>query len=461
MKAVGARLPRYDGLAHVTGQTVYVDDVRVPDGNLWAKALRSPVDSAAIRRLDTRRAAELPGVRGIVTHEDVPKNVYGHLEALGVPADEPLLAVDEVRYRGQPIAVVAADSEDAAQEAVEAIELDLEEREALLDIRKAFDPDAPKIHPWGNWFPYFGGPGQGPDRRQIRKGDVDAAFAQADVVVQGVYRPQAIEHCPLETQVALAVPEASGRLVIHSCTQAMYFSMGVVAAHLQVPLNRLKFVGGTVGGGFGGKVDTAAETLCALLALKTERAVKWRWTREEEFLASSTRAPWHIEIADALTSDGWILGRKTLTLHDSGAYARFSPYGLTKHSFHHAGAYTIPNIHFDGYVVFTNRVPTTAMRGFGVTSVSFAVETHMTRSAEVLGIDPYELRLKNANRIGDTTPNRVVLTDPSTVPVLQAIAGAAGHELPAEYRAMTNEPRSGELLPEWLVAQQAANGGRN
>ena len=116
----------------------------------------------------------------------------------------------------------------------------------------------------------------------------------------------------------------------------MYFSMGVVAAHLQVPLNKLKFVGGTVGGGFGGKVDTATETICALLALKARRPVKWRWTREEEFLASSTRAPWHIEIADAVTKDGWILGRRTLTLHDSGAYARFSPYGVTKHAFHHS-----------------------------------------------------------------------------------------------------------------------------
>ena len=158
--------------------------------------------------------------------------------------------------------------------------------------------------------------------------------------------------------------------------------MGVVAAHLEVPLNKLKFVGGTVGGGFGGKVDTATDTICALLALKSRRAVKWRWTREEEFLASSTRAPWHIEIADAVTSDGWILGRRMLTLHDSGAYARFSPYGVTKHAFHHSGAYTIPNLRFDGFVCFTNRVPTTAMRGFGVTSVSFAVETHLNRIAE-------------------------------------------------------------------------------
>jgi CO/xanthine dehydrogenase Mo-binding subunit len=454
MKAVGARLPRYDGLAQVTGGITYVDDVRVP-GTLWTKALRSPHHFAAIRRLDTGKAAQMPGVHAVITHADVPRNVYGHLEALGVPGDEPLLADGEVRYKGQPIAAVAAETEEIAQAAVEAIDVEFEEREPIFDIRKAFDPESPRIHPWGPVYPHFGPH----DQRRIRKGDVAQAFEDADTVVQGIYRPGAIEHCPLEPQVGLAVPEVRGRLTIYSCTQAMYFSMGVVAAHLEWPLNKLKFVGGTVGGGFGGKVDTATETICALLAIKAQRPVKWRWTREEEFLASSTRAPWHMEIADAVTSDGWILGRRMLTLHDAGAYTRFSSYGLTKHAFHHTGAYTIPNLEFNGYVAYTNRVPTTAMRGFGVTSVSFAVEMHMNRIAEVLGIDPFELRLKNANRIGDLTANRVVLKDPSTVPVMLAAADRIGHELPGEFRSMTNEPRSGELLPEHLKSSVSTNGG--
>ncbi len=448
MKAVGARVPRYDGIEHVTGRSTFVDDVRIP-GTLWVKALRSPVPSAAIKSLDTSKAEAMKGVT-VVTWQDVPLLEYGHLAALGIPADEPLLAKDEVRYTGQPIAVVAAPSEEAAMEAVAAIGLELEERPALFDIRNAFDADAPRIHQWGNWYPHFEGE---MDRRQIRKGNVEEAFERADLIVQGVYRPAAIEHVPLETQVCQVVPEANGRLTIYSCTQALYFTMGVVAAHLQVPLNRLKVVGGTVGGGFGGKVDSATDTMCALLAQKSGRPVKWRWTREEEFLCSSTRAPWHMEIADAVTRDGWILGRKMLTLHDSGAYARFSPYGLTKHSFHHTGAYSIPNLEFDGYVVFTNRTPTTAMRGFGVTSLSFATETHLSRVALELGIDPFELRLKNANRIGDTSPNQVVYTDPSTVPTILAIADAVDHELKPEYRAMTREPRSGDLLPEHLVAQ--------
>ena len=264
----------------------------------------------------------MPGVHAVITWKDVPLLEYGHLSALGIPADEPLLAKDEVRYLGQPIALVAAESEELAAAAVDAIEVGFEERPALFDIRQAFDSESPKIHQWGNWYPHFEGE---MDVRQIRKGDIDRAFEDADTIVQGVYRPAAIEHAPIETQVCQVVPEPNGRLTIYSCTQALYFSLGVVAAHLQVPLNKLKIVGGTTGGGFGGKVDTATETMSCLLAMKANRPVKWRWTREEEFLCSSTRAPWHMELATAVTKDGWILGQKMLTLHDSGAYARFSP----------------------------------------------------------------------------------------------------------------------------------------
>ncbi len=251
-----------------------------------------------------------------------------------------------MRWKGQVVGAVAATTQEAAQAAVDAIEVTFEEREPVLDIRTAADPGADSFHQWGAIYPHFGPH----NHRRVRKGDIDAAFDKADVIVEGVYRPQAIEHVPMETQTSLVVPEANGRLTIYSCTQAMYFSMGVVAAHLRWPLNKLKFVGGTVGGGFGGKVDTATETICALLAIKSKRPVKWRFTREEEFLVSSTRAPWHVEIRDAVTNDGWILGRRMLTLHDAGAYARFSPYGLTKHAFHHTGAYTIPNLRFDGFV---------------------------------------------------------------------------------------------------------------
>lgn len=449
MKAVGASLPRYDGIEHVTARTRFVDDVTVP-GMLWAKALRSPVASAWIRRVDTSRAEQMPGVHAVVTHRDVPNNVVGHQEIWGIAPDEPLLAEDEVRYEGQLIAVVAADTELQAQAAVDAIELVYEERTPFLDVRRAFDAGQPQTTPDGNVYFYY------PDQpqRQIRKGDLDAAFAAADVIVEGTYRPAGIEQAPAEPASALSIPEANGRLTIHSTTQAMYYSMDITARHLRWPMGRLKFVGGTVGGGFGGKIDTVTEPVTAVLALKANRPVKWRWTREEEMLCSSIRSYAHVEIADAVTRDGWILGRKTLTLHDAGAYMRTSAYACSKHTFHLGGAYSIPAVAFNTFLVLTNRVPSAAMRGFGVTEASFAVETHMSRVADVLGMDPWEIRLKNANRVGDSSPSRVVYGNPSTVSTLQAAAETAGVELAAEYRAMTNGMREGDMLPPHLVEQQ-------
>ena len=197
-------------------------------------------------------------------------------------------------------------------------------------------------------------------------------------------------------------------------------------------------------------VRTARSNSSALLALKTGRPVKWAFSREEEMLCSSVRAAWHIEIADAVTSDGWILGRRTLTLHDAGAYSRLSPYGVTKHTFHMGGAYTIPSLTFNSYVVWTNHVPASSIRGFGVTAASFAIETHMQRIAGVLGIDPWELRLRNATRAGDMTPTGVRVPDPSAVSTLLAAADAAGVRLPDSYRSMSDVRGVDDDIPNHL-----------
>ena len=172
-------------------------------------------------------------------------------------------------------------------------------------------------------------------------------------------------------------------------------------------------------------------------------------------LCGSVRASWHVEMADALSKDGWVLGRKVLTLHDAGAYTRFSSYGATKHSFHLAGAYTVPALRTRAYVVWSNHVPTTAMRGFGVTSASFAIELQMTRNAQCSAWIRGSIRLKNANRPGDLMPTRKVLEDPSTIDTIQACAKAVGHPLSATYGEMKNEERSGEWLPEHLRDQEA------
>ena len=288
MKAVGARLPRYDGVGHVTGRTQYVDDVRV-GRTLWVKALRSPHHHAAITSLDT---SEGRGAEGRARDRHARRRPEERLRPPRGPRRpgatsrcSPTTTCATRASRSPPSPPSRRRPPCAAVEAIEIALRGARPRSSTSAL--ALDPEAPQIHQWGNVYPHYGPY----NHRRVRKGDIDWAFDEADLIVEGVYRPQAIEQMPLETQVALAVPEPSGRLTIYSCTQAMYFSMGVVAAHLQVPLNKLKFVGGTVGGGFGGKVDTATETICALLALKSRRPVKWRWTREEEFLASSTRAP--------------------------------------------------------------------------------------------------------------------------------------------------------------------------
>ena len=242
MKAVGARLPRYDGIAHVTGRTKYVAD-QSAQGMLACKGLRSPHHSARIVSIDTSKAEAHPGVFAVATYKDMPKNTVGHLEALGVPADEPYLAEHEVRFKGQLIGGVAAIDEATALEALDLIDVKYEVREPFLDIRKAFDPGQPQMTEKGNVFfydPY--------DHRKVTKGDVDAAFEKADVIVKGSYRPSAIEQAPIEPQGCLVIPESDGRLTVYTCTQAMYFTMGVLAEHLQRTPGSIKLVGGTVGG---------------------------------------------------------------------------------------------------------------------------------------------------------------------------------------------------------------------
>ena len=227
MKSVGANVPRYDGVAHVTAASRFIDDVKLP-GMLWAKALRSPVASARIVRLGTAAAEAMPGVHAVITHADVPNNVVGHQEVWGIAADEPLLAEHEVRYVGQIIAVVAAETEAQALAGVQAIDVAFEERPAFLDVRKAWDPGEAQVAPDGNVYFYY------PDQpqRQVRKGDVAGAFARADVIVEGTYRPAAIEQAPAEPASAISVMGHDGRVTIYSTSQALYYSMEITSRHL-------------------------------------------------------------------------------------------------------------------------------------------------------------------------------------------------------------------------------------
>ena len=438
LNVVGRSVPRSDGIGHVTGRTQFATDHSFP-GMLHLKIVRSPVHHARIRRIDLSEAERVPGFVCALTHADVPHNVYTILGLIGVePEEEFVLAEDRARYKGEPIAAIVAESEEAALDAVARVKLDLEELPAVFDVEEALKPGAPVVTHWGNnTFMYEGHP-----CRRVRFGDVEEAFARADHIVEGVYNTKPIEQAPTETTGCIAVPEANGRYTVYTNTQAVYFSLDNTSIILQIPGNRLHFVGGTVGGGFGGKVDVIVEPLATLAAMKTNRPVKYAYSRSEEMQVSSTRSAWRIYVKDGVMHDGRIIARKVTSYADSGAYSRQTPYALTKHAANASGPYAIPNVSIDAYCVYTNRVPSSAMRGFGITMASFAIEVQMDKIAEVVGLDPWSIRFINAYRDGDVKPHRKVVEDATLIETMQAAAVLVGQDLPAEFRAMTSARRS-------------------
>jgi CO/xanthine dehydrogenase Mo-binding subunit len=434
---VGESLERNDGIAHVTGRTQYSADLTFP-GMLHLKAVRSPLHHARIRGVDLSEAEAVPGFVRALTHADVPHNVYTILGLIGVePEEEYVLPVDRVRYRGEPIVAILAETEAAAYEAVAKVRLDLEELPAVFDLDEALAPGAPIVTHWGsNTFMYEGHP-----CRRVRYGDVEAGFALADHILEGEYRTSPIEHAPIETTGCIAVPDA-GRFTVYTNTQAIYFSLDNTSIILGLQPNRLRFIGGTVGGGFGGKVDVIVEPLATLGAMKTGRPVRYVYSRSEEMQVSSTRSAEIIRIKDGVMADGTIIARKVTGMADCGAYSRQTPYAITKFAANASGPYRIPNVWIDAYCVYTNRTPTSAMRGFGVTMGHFAIEVQMDKIAERCGLDPWTVRFRNAHRNGDIKPHRKVTADATLIETMQAAARLVGHELAPELAVMTSAPRA-------------------
>jgi CO/xanthine dehydrogenase Mo-binding subunit len=350
-----------------------------------------------------------------------------------------VLAEDRVRFKGEQIAAILAETEEAAMEAASKVKLDLEELPAVFDMEEALKPGAPIVTHWGtNYFVY-----EGHHCRRVRYGDVDQGFAEADYIVEEKYTTSPIEHAPTETTACIAKPEPDGRYTVYTNTQALFFSLDNTALILQIPFNKLHFVGGTVGGGFGGKVDVIVEPIATLAAMKTGRPVKYKYSRTEEMQVSSTRSAWIIYLKDGVTKDGRIIARQVTSYADAGAYNRHTPYAVTKHAANAAGPYAIPNVSIDVHCVYTNRTPTSAFRGFGVTMASFALEVQMDKIAETVGLDPWEIRLINAYRNGDIKPHRKVAEDATLVETIQAAAKLVGHELPDHLKAMNSWDRNG------------------
>ena len=335
----------------------------------------------------------------VLTHDDVPNNWYTILKLINVGYDEePVLPEDKVLYYGEPIVAVVATSERAALEGAAAVKVTYEDLRA--GVRRRGGDQAPTPIRSSRTARTTSS-----TRTTTAGGCASATSSRASprptTSSSSTTSRAPIEQAPTETTGCIVEPQHDGRLKITSDTQACFFTLDNTALILDVPFGKLQVVGGTVGGGFGGKVDVIVEPIACIAAMATNRPVKYVYDRYEEMQVSSPRAAERIYIKDGVMNDGRIVARKVTLYADAGAYSRHSPYAATKAAAHMPGPYTIPNVYVDSYCVYTNRTPSSAMRGFGVTIGDFALESQMDRIARELDLDPLQFRLKNAYRDGD------------------------------------------------------------
>jgi len=392
-QVVGQRIPRHDALQQVTGTSIYTNDLIRP-GMLHSKAVRSAFPHAAIVEVDTSKAIHIPGVAAIITARDVPNNSYGFTHV-----DQEVLCTSKVRYRGDLVAAVAADSLDAAEEAASLIEVEYHPLPAVFDVLEAMKPDAPKVHGASNIAA----------RVCITSGDIEQGWRESDVVVEETIRTQRQEHCQLEPHVALAEVDSTGFITVHSSLQRPFRIAADLSRILQVPINRIRVVNSAVGGGFGGKGELSVEAIACLLALHARKPVVMSLTREEEFRSTTVRHPDIAMYKTGVKKDGTLVARQIDIVRDTGAYVSQGQATLNKACILAAGPYRIPNVKITGHLVYTNSSIGGAMRGAGAPQVAFACETHMDTIAETLGMDPLELRLKNILEDYSTLPTGQVL----------------------------------------------------
>jgi len=460
LNVVGKGIQRQDMPGHVTGRSPFFDD-HAFEGLLHLKVVRSPHHHARIRSIDVSAAERAPGVKRILRAADVPVNKNTLLSLINFGKDdEPSLAVDKVHYKGEPVVAIIADSEAAAMAARKLVRIDYETLPAVFDVEEALKPGAPVVNDTypNNYFEYH----EKFDHQKLRFGDTEKAFRAADLVSEERYQTSPIEHAPTETNGSIAAPEQDNRFVVHSCAQGLFFSLGTSAKILDIESNRLHFIGGTVGGGFGGKVDSLTEPLAILGAMMTGRPVRYVLDREEEMLYGSPRGAERIYIKDGVMRDGRIIARHIRSYFDAGAYTRLSSYAAVKCTAHVPGPYWIPNVSSDIYVSYTNRCPSTAMRGFGITAVDFALEVQMDKLAHAVSMDPMEFRILNAYRDNDMKPHRRVAKNTALIECVQVAAEKARWPISDNAKRQSSLAGGGEgergQIPATLIDQRGQIG---
>ena len=418
---IGASTRRLDAPAKVTGAIKYAADLWMAN-MLHMQVLRSPHPHARIVRIDASAARAMPGVECVITSDDVPG-----VDNFGVfIEDQPIMARGVVRYVGEAVVAVAAETVDIAKAAVRAIQVEYEVLPGLFDPEQAMAEGAVQLHDFA--------PGNICKHTKIRKGDVELGLKEADLVVEETYETAAIEHAYLEPEAGLAYLEPDGCVTVQSPSQNITHHRHALAKILGRPINKVRMIMSTVGGGFGGKEDMIYQGMLALAAIKTRRPVRYVFTREESFIASAKRHPFKIRYTMGLKRDGRITATKMVMVADGGAYAMSTPGVMNKSAILGPGPYAIPNVWVDAIGVYTNNTPSGAMRAFGAFQSEFATEAHLDLCAQRLGMDPLALRMVNLMRDGATTHTRQQLDRVLAVECVEALVQAAGWDSGVPHR---------------------------
>jgi len=409
MKIVSKSKKKIDGPGLVTGKQKFVDDFNMP-GMLTGKILTSPHSHAIIKKIDITKAEKLPGVHAVLYYKNVPR-VPHTTAGQGFPEPSPydsFMFDKKVRYVGDRVAAVAAESEEIAKEALSLIEVEYKILPAILNAKDSLKKGAPVIHDEPDASMPIPVPYE-PEKNiaaatDVQVGDIDKGFTKADLIVEREFKAHYATHCPMEPHISLAYPDENGRLVIVTSTQVPFHVRRIVAQTLKLPIKKIRVIKPRIGGGFGGKQEILLEDVCSALALKSNRPVKIRYTREEEFAKSRTRHEQYVNLKIGATKSGKLTSIYMDVLSNTGAYGS---HALTVAC--NCGSKTLPlypcdNVRFKATTVYTNLPVGGAYRGYGATQAAFALECLMDEIAYKLKIDPVTLRRKNHIKSGGTSP---------------------------------------------------------
>ncbi len=400
---IGTSPQRIEGREKVTGAATYVDDMQFGQNLLFGMLKHSPIPHGLIKRIDVSRARALPGVRVVVTGQDFPGYTGLYLK------DRRIFALDRVRYVGDAVAAVAADTPEIAQQALDLIEVEYEPLPGVFDPEYGASPEAPLVHPeLANYeaVPFiFPQPGTNISNWfKVRKGDMEKGWAEADLIYEHKYRVPHIQHVPLETHICVAQQDVNGKITLWSSSQSPFAQRNLIAKALHIGHSKLRVITPYVGGGFGCKAGISIEGAAVALAMHAKgRPVKLRMTREEEFYTTFVRQGLVAYVKMGMTKDGRITAMHNRFYWDGGASTEYGTNITRAAGYSGTGPYYVPNIHVDSMCVYTNHPIGGAMRGFGMPEIHWGIEQHIDQMAQKLELDPVQVRLINCLKDGDET----------------------------------------------------------